>query len=298
MSDPGEIPVVLFAYARPDHLTRLLAVLRTEGVPRLIAFADGAKGRADEDPVNRVREILRAVTWAPVELIERPQNLGLGRSVLTGINEVAARHEAFIVFEDDLVCSPGTYAWMAGALRYYRDERRVFSVTGWTHPRVQPSRTGPSAYFDARAESWSWGAYARSWQGMDQTALEKVAALRRSGIAVDTCGADLPAMAEVEARDNLWAVRWLYHHLMHGGLCLRPPMTIVQHAGYDKAATNAKAEDAWPGAVLAERAPAPAAWPLVREAMECRALWQAAAPAPPGRIRRIFNRILAARFRG
>ncbi|HEY4300796.1 MAG TPA: hypothetical protein VGM73_07985 [Candidatus Didemnitutus sp.] len=288
----AQIPVVLFAYARPEHLARTLASLRANAVPRLIAFCDGPKGPRDSNQVGQVRAQLRAVDWTEVELVERPANLGLGKSVLAGVTEVAQRHEAFIVFEDDLICVPGTYAWMAAALRHYQDQPRVFSVTGWTHPRVQPARAGPSAYFDARAESWSWGAYARAWRGMDQTAQSKMAAVGRSGNAADTCGADLPAMAEREERDNLWAVRWLYHHLQNGGLCLRPPVSLVRHAGFDAYATNATFDEAWSGAVLAEQAPAPVGWPMVREAVGCRALWQRAAPAPRGRLSRAWRRVL------
>jgi hypothetical protein len=286
-----EIPTVIFAYARPEHLARALAALRGENLPRLIAFADGPKGAADAAQVARVRAILRAVDWAPVEIVERESNLGLGKSILAGVGEVARRYEAFVVFEDDLVCSPGFYAWMAAALRHYRDTPEVFSVTGWTHARVTPAEAGGRPYFDARGESWSWGAYARSWSGMNETALEKIEALRKRGVAPEVCGADLPAMAAREARDNLWAVRWLYHHLQHGGLCLRPPLALVRHAGFDAAATNAIADDTWAGATLAERAPEGGNWPAVKEARQCRELWRAAASARPGFARRAFARL-------
>jgi hypothetical protein len=285
-----EIPVVLFAYARPRHLGRTLASLRANRVPRIIAFCDGPKGEDDAGAVREARAQLRGIDWTELELVERPVNLGLGKSVLAGVSDVAQRYEAFVVFEDDLICSPGTYAWMAAALRHYRDEPRVFSVTGWTHPRVIPSGTAGS-YFDARAESWSWGAYARSWRGMgDATALEKMRAAEARGVARDACGPDLPPMAERESRHNLWAVRWVYHHLQQAGLCLRPPVALVQHAGFDEAATNARSDDIWTGAVLADRAPAPGDWPPVVESSECRQRWREAAPVPPGLIRRLARK--------
>lgn len=271
------IPVVLFAYARPAHLARTLAGLRENRVPRLLAFADGAKGPAVAAAVAETRALLRAVDWCEVRLVERPENLGLGRSILTGIAAVAAEHEAFIVFEDDLVCVPGTYDWMAAALRHFRDTPEVFSVTGWTHPRVTPAGVGATGYFDARAESWGWGGYARSWRGMNgETALEKMRAAQARGVSPDACGADLPEMAEVEARHNLWAVRWLYHHLLHGGLCLRPPVSLINHVGFDRAATNATFEDGWLNPVLATAPPAVTAWPQPVEHPGGRELWRAA----------------------
>ncbi len=293
------IPVVLLAYARPAHLARVLAGLRENGVPLIQAFADGAKGRADAAAVAETRALLRAVDWCEVRLTERAENLGLGRNVLAGVTAVAAQHEAFIVWEDDLICVPGTYAWMEAALRHYAGDARVMSVSAWTHPRVTPPSVGEAPYFDARADCWVWGGYARSWRGMpDETAAEKLAAAAARGVPADSCGADLPAMARVETRKNIWAVRWLAHHLAHGGLCLRPPWTMVEHIGFDAAATNAGETLGWANQPLRPAPPVPTAWPAVGEHPACRALWQAATVRPKSglgaRVRRAVERLVPA----
>ena len=287
------IPVVLFAYARPDHLARALACLRENAVPLILAYADGAKGPADAAAVEAARALLRGVDWCELRLTERRENLGLGRNVLAGVTEVAARHEAFIVWEDDLVAVPGTYAWLCAALRRYAAEARVMSVTGWTHPRVTPRNAGESPYFDGRAECWVWGAWARSWRGMsEQTAREKMAATGARGLPADAYGADLPQMAEVESAKNIWAVRWLYHHLQQGGLCLRPPWSMVEHLGLDAGATNAAAAADWANPPLRPVPPVPGEWPEAREHPACRGLWHAANPGGwRQRWRRLQERI-------
>ncbi len=53
--------------------------------------------------------MLRAIDWCKVVICERESNLGLGRSILTGVTEVLNNHESAIVHEDDLICVPGTY---------------------------------------------------------------------------------------------------------------------------------------------------------------------------------------------
>jgi hypothetical protein len=273
------IPVVLFAYARPAHLARVLASLRANGVPLILAFADGAKGREDAARVGEVRAQLRAVDWCELRLAERKENLGLGRNVRAAVDEVAAQHGAFIGWEDDLVAVPGAYAWVAAALRHYENDPRVLSVSAWTHPRVTPPGVGSDPYFDARAECWVWGAWARSWRGMaEATAREKMAAAVARGVAADAYGADLPAMARVEARKNIWAVRWLYHHLARGGLCVRPPWSLVEHIGFDAQATHAAGAAEWANPPLRPAPPLPAAWPEPREHAAVRALWRAANP--------------------
>ena len=285
------IPVVVLAYARPAHLVRALACMKENGVPLVYAFADGAKGATDAAAVAEVRALLRAVDWCEVRLTERAENWGLGKNVLAGVSEVAARHAAFVVWEDDLIAVPGTYAWVCAALRRFADEPRVMSVTAWTHPRVTPGDVGEEPYFDARAECWVWGTWARSWRGMvEETAVQKIAAAEAMGIADDTYGADLPAMAREEERKNIWAVRWLYHHLQHGGLCVRPAWSMVEHIGFDAGATNAGGAGAWANPPLRSAPPVPSVWPEVREHPECRARWQTAG-AKPSWWRRVWVRL-------
>jgi hypothetical protein len=276
------IPVILFAYARPAHLRRVLACLRENTVPLLYVFADGAKGADDAAAVAETRALLRAIDWCELRLTERAENLGLGRNVLAGVSEVAARHGAFVVWEDDLVCVSGTYAWVVAALRHYATDPRVMSISAWTHPRVTPGDTGDAPYFDARAECWVWGTWSRSWRGMsDQTALEKLAAAESGGIARGAYGADLPVMASAEAKKNIWAVRWLYHHFAHRGLCLRPPWSMVEHIGFDAAATHAATATEWANPALRAAPPIPTVWPDPREHADCRHLWTAANPSRP-----------------
>lgn len=273
------IPVVLFAYARPVHLARVLACLRENAVPLIYAFADGAKGAADATAVGGTRALLRTIDWCEVKLMERAENLGLGRNVLAGVEEVAAHHEAFIVWEDDLICVPGTYDWMCAALRHYAGDRRVMSVSAWTHPRVTPGDVGDQPYFDARADCWVWGAWARSWTGMTaETAEQKMRQAARRGVAPSAHGADLPQQAAYEQRRNVWAVRWLYHHLLHGGLCVRPPWSMVEHIGFDAGATNAAGSEEWANPPLRSVPPVPASWPEPGSHPACPHLWQAAYP--------------------
>lgn len=284
------IPVVLFAYARPEHLARVLAKLRENRVPLILAYSDGPKDAADAAKVAAVRAQLRAIDWAEVQLTERPENLGLGRNVLTGLTAVAERYPMFIVWEDDLICVPGTYDWVCAALRHYVNDTRVMSVTAWTHPRVTPGDVGDAPYLDARAECWVWGTYARAWRGMEQSASEKIAAIRAAGQSPSAYGADLSEMARVERRKNIWAVRWLFHHLQHGGLCVRPPWSMVEHIGFDAAATNAGEATEWANPPLRACPPVPAVWPEAREHPAVRALWAAANPAQ-GEWQRLRQRI-------
>lgn len=149
------IPVVVFAFRRADLLELTLDALRRDAVPEVIAFSDGPRDDEDAAGVAAVRRLLRSVTWCRCQILASPTNLGLGRSVVAGVGETLRTHEAVIVFEDDLVCQPGTYRYLTAALARYADDPRVMSVTGWTHPRITP--TGPTSTVRRNAGSGAPG---------------------------------------------------------------------------------------------------------------------------------------------
>ena len=293
-----QIPTILFAYARPDHLRQTLECLRENKVPLIYAFSDGPASPDKTPTVAHVREVLRAIDWCEVVLCERETNLGLGRSILHGVSAVLSEHEAAIVVEDDLVCVPGTYDYLCAALEHYRDDPRVMSVTGWTHPLATPSDITDKPYFDGRAECWIWGTWTRSWQGMKEDARTLMQQCQAEGIDVYRYGADLPGMAEVELKQNIWAVRFLYWHILNRGLCLRPPWSMVENVGIDAEATNTRSESWVKNALLRPSPPIPAEWPESVEHPACCSLWQHAYGTRPTASTRVhrFARRLASGF--
>lgn len=268
------IPIVLFAYARPNHLRETLACLRENRVPLIYAFSDGPDTPEQQSAVAEVRQILRAVDWCEIVLTERSENWGLGRSILSGVTEVFEKHSALIVFEDDLICVSGTYQYLCAALEHYHDDQRVMSVTGFTHPRICPDDVGDSPYFDGRFNSWCWGTWARAWEGMNRSALDLMQACKKQGHDPAHYGADLPMTARQAVRLNVWAIRFVYLHILKGGLCLHPPHSLVENIGSGSTASNTKDLTGWSNLPLQPAPPLPEIWPQPVENPQCAGLYQ------------------------
>ena len=223
----------MFAYARPGTLRRTLECLRQNEVPQLYAFCDGCEVRR-----GRSRRPGRASNGSRDHVDEgrdhRAQREPRSRPLDPQRRRGGARQaRSLLVFEDDLICVPGTYRYLAAALEHYRDDEKIMSVTGWTHRRVTPPGVGNLPYFDGRAESLAWGTWKRAWKGMDRDAASLIAECRLRGIDPTRFGSDVLDMAAVEQKRNIWAVRWVCLHLLRGGLCMRPPTSMVDHIGLD-----------------------------------------------------------------
>jgi hypothetical protein len=276
------VPVILFAYKRLDLLRKTLACLRENEVPLLIVYSDAAKKDRDQADVQAVRECLSQIDWCDVERHDRGENYGLGKNILSGVTKTLQRYEAVLVWEDDLICVPGTYRYLCSALERYQEKECVMSVTGWTNQHLVPGGLSGSPYFDGRAECWTWGTWRRAWEGMaDQNAIEKMKAVEKRGESPYYYGGDLPYMAKHEKESNIWAVRFLYHHILHKGLCLRPPWSMVEHIGFDERATNTAGGNSWlHNGELRACPPIPAVWPEPMENRECAELHRKMCPRP------------------
>src|SRR5690606_24189947 len=102
-------PIALFAFNRPEHTRATLGALINNDLAsdsELTIFCDGPRSEEDVDAVSEVRALVRKINgFKRIEVIERPENLGLARSVITGVTSMLEASENVIVVEDDLVTS-------------------------------------------------------------------------------------------------------------------------------------------------------------------------------------------------
>ncbi len=124
------IPVILFAFNRPDKLERVLEALKPQGVEHLIIFVDGPRNEADMEQVEQCRGIAKQVNWAKTELCFGKENRG-SYGLKDNISHVFAKHESAIFVEDDCLPMPGFYSFISQALERYQFNARVFSISGY-----------------------------------------------------------------------------------------------------------------------------------------------------------------------
>lgn len=238
-------PVALFVYKRPA-LTRetLDALKQNEGADRtdLTVFSDGWKSERDRPSVEQVRNIIAGITgFRSVTVVAREQNLGLSRSVVTGVSGMLDRHDRVIVLEDDLVTSPYFLRYMNDGLRTYAHDPSVVSVHGYVYP---VTRKLPETFFLRGADCWGWGTWRRGWETLNLNADVLLHTLEESGQTreFDFDGSfPYTRMLRNHARGKIdsWAICWYASAFLRGGLTLYPGRPVVRHLGTGSTATHA-----------------------------------------------------------
>jgi Glycosyl transferase family 2 len=237
-------PIILFAYARPQHLRSTVEALQKNpgaNQHELIVYADAAKSPDKDSDVNRVRRYLATISgFKSITIHHRPHNFGLAKSIISGVTEVLNAHERVIVLEDDMVTSSHFLRYMNEALDMYEDNERVISVHGYIYPVQQDL---PEAFFLRGADCWGWATWRRGWALFNPDGQFLLDELKRKNLRdqFDLNGAySYSGMLEsqIKGANDSWAVRWHASAFLADKLTLYPGRSLVQNIGNDNSGTH------------------------------------------------------------
>ena len=242
-------PVALFAFNRPEHTAMTLEALSKNHLAtetQLTIYCDGPRSDEDNDAVAAVRKIAREANgFMRVTVVERPQNLGLARSVIRGVTEMLNDNEIVIVVEDDLVTAPFFLSYMNEGLERYANVERVISICAFTHPT---EKSLPDVFFLPGAHCWGWATWRRGWALFEHDPHNCLRELDRRDLIYefDVNGAApyTQFMQRAAAGDgDSWALRWMASATLHDKLSLYPGNSLVNNIGNDGSGTNAGRQD-------------------------------------------------------
>lgn len=242
-------PIALFVFNRPEHTRQTIEALaqnKNALETDLYIFSDGARDDRDVPSVTDVRNIIKGTQgFSNISVIERSDNFGLAKSVISGVSIILETYEDVIVLEDDLITSHQFINYMNDALNFYRADSKAFSVTGYTLPDAQltiPDDYAFDTYAGYRSSSWSWGTWRDRWAKIDWGMSYYRDFLLDTNAQRDFArgGQDLIKLLRLqfEGRIDSWAVRFCYSQYQNDMHCIYPTRTLVRNIGLDNSGTH------------------------------------------------------------
>lgn len=241
-------PIVLFTYKRLDTLIQTVEALQKNNLaPQsdLCVFSDTEKTGEDKECVSAVREYIATIKgFKSITIFESKTNKGLAGSIIEGVTQVLELYDSVIVLEDDLVSSANFLNYMNEALNYYKEENKVFSVTGFSIS-IENISSESDVYFTSRSSSWGWATWKNRWKSIDWEVkdypeFKKNRQLRRD---FNKMGSDMSQMLDrqMQGKINSWAIRWCYHQFKHDLFSVHPFVSKIENVGFNSPdASNTK----------------------------------------------------------
>lgn len=236
-------PVILFTYNRPEHTKRTMEALAANLLADetdLFVFSDAAKNEADREKVEHIRALVRqAEGFRSVTLTAREENLGLARSVISGVTEIINQYDKVIVLEDDLITNRFFLTYVNDGLNRYENVQKVTGITGFSH--FSDNRDYPyETYFNTlTGTSWSWATWRDRWVHFDEvcsdwTDMITDKKLRKAFNYDNTYDFyKIMKMQQTDQKTNSWAIRWYWTNFRRGGYILSPAKSLVSNEGWD-----------------------------------------------------------------
>ncbi len=228
-------PVAIVFFNRLAPLKRLVARLAEVRPPKVYLISDGPRATRPDDAakVAACRAFLSNLPWpCEVKTNFSEANLGCRVRVTTGLDWVFENEEEAILLEDDCIPEPAFFPWAERMLARYRDDPRVLSVGG-TNLRPQLCRQDVDCTFAKYAMIWGWATWRRAWRLNDRD-LAGFPQACRAHLFKQWLGS---WRAEGYWRYILthvrssWGYRWSFTHFAHRGLCVLPPVNLVENIG-------------------------------------------------------------------
>ncbi|WP_144924295.1 glycosyltransferase family 2 protein [Halorubrum salsamenti] len=240
--------IAVFAYNRPNHLSRVLSGLQQNNIDHLYIFVDGPTDERDKEQVADVRKRAEQVDWCRTTVTTHNHNIGLADSIVSGIERVFEDHQRIIVLEDDCVPASNFVSFMKNSLEEYADDKQVMNVNGYSPPINIPGNYPYDIYFTYRSASWGWGTWRSAWDHFEQDpmTLEELKTKKNEIKRVTRdAGEDLYPMIRDQLKGNIdsWAVWWSYAIAANNGLCLNPVTSKIKNIGHDGTGTHTGKSD-------------------------------------------------------
>ena len=238
-------PIALFTYNRAAHTARALdSLLNCSRLNdcQLYIYCDGPKDATHVEEVEACRRVVRErASQFAATVVEREENVGLAKSIVSGVTDLCERYGRVIVIEDDLVVSPNFIDFMLRSLDRYADAQNVFQISGYMFPVTH--RTETDSFFLPLTTTWGWATWKHSWKIFDWDASDARERLRDPNLRKRfDLGNSYPYARMLEDRlngfNNSWGILFWWAVFRVNGLALHPRESLVWNGGFDGTGTH------------------------------------------------------------
>ncbi len=239
MSSDNLAPIVLFVYNRLWHTQQTVEALQKNELAsesELFIYADGAKSEKANEQVSQVRDHIKTIDgFKKITIIERDKNWGLADSIIDGVTKIVNEYGDVIVLEDDIVTSPYFLRFMNSALEFYKDEEKVWHISGWNYPIE--FTTDNEVYLYRVMNCWGWATWVENWNHFEKNTGKLINEFSKKDIrAFNLDGRNnlwIQVLLNKYKKINTWAVYWYASIFKQQGLCVNPIQSFVRNIGHD-----------------------------------------------------------------
>ncbi|MBX6958035.1 glycosyltransferase [Providencia rettgeri] len=243
-------PIALFIFKRLEHTRKTLEALKKNTLAKdsdLIIFSDGPRNPDEEKDIILIRKYIKSITgFKSIKIIEQKSNLGLAKSIISGVSKVCHQYGSVIVLEDDLETSETFLKFMNDALIFHKNNDDIISISGFSYPIKFPEKYKEDTYLLRMPLCWGWATWKEKWILFDKnlSTIDNITPNKISYINFNnTHDFFSQAIANKNGTLNTWFIFWYISAVLNNKKTIFPKYTLIQNIGHDGSGENCGNED-------------------------------------------------------
>lgn len=244
-----DIPVLLITFNRPEHVRRVLSVLRMEQPKDLFIFQDGPRKDVSADVVkcSKVRSVVQElVDWdCTLHTFYSDSNYGCGPGPAAAISWFFDHVEQGIIIEDDAIPHPDFFQYAETLLSMYANDPSVMAIGSM---KLGDKVYGDGSYYFSKMNHTlcAWATWRRAWQRFDyylrdfsEQQLNKC--LKKYGAGLREREYWCERLREIHKDclgDSSWDQQFWMSIWRYGGKGILPNKNLCTNIGFDGSATH------------------------------------------------------------
>ena len=161
-------PVLFETFARPDYARQVWDAIKVSK-PRSLYFYSNKAREEKPDEVRRneeIRSFIKEIDWdCNLHTWFREEYVDVYTSLKGAVDWVCENEEAWITLEEDVVPTPAFFSFCDQMIDYYRNDRRVWYVSGDNIFNLNPS--GYDYIFTHYHWMYGWATWRDRWLSID-----------------------------------------------------------------------------------------------------------------------------------
>lgn len=233
-------PIAIFCYKRLDTLKTLISQLRSNKLflkSEIFFFVDGPRNEKDFIKIKQIHRYVKNINHPSKKIILRKKNLGLAKSIISGINYVFKKYDKIIVLEDDISISNDFLSFMNQSLNDFKNHDNIISVNAHHF-------TG-NYNFDFlfyHFSCWGWGTWKDRWADIEWDVNKLLDSLSLYQTLKFNIYGFYPykkmLIRHKRGYVNSWFIRFYANSILKNKLSYYSGINLASHNGYDKYSTH------------------------------------------------------------
>ena len=226
--------IAIFAYNRPSHLRRLLISLENYNIKQAYVFLDVPKNKKEKIIQKEIITMVKYNRVMKLKLIKKNKNIGLAKSIISGVSYLANRYKNTIILEDD--CIPRIeFFFLINSIinnknfKYYNNP-----ICGYQFPEIHNKSNKFFPIYLKYFIPWGWFIPSVLWKKflkfsktnenikINEKLFNKIKKISKNKI------------------NNIWSLQFIKFILHNKIQIIFPNISLIKNIGFDGSGVNSK----------------------------------------------------------